>query len=553
MNRKTIIIASLAAIAAFFPSSAQNLSTEVVVDRTVEPEQRAASRLAGLTPQLVLPQAAPTSLRTARYTSLSPITRSYSSLSPIDGAFSPEPTPWRGYASVGYFYKYNIEANAGYRFLNDSTRLAGVDLQFNNEKYNPLDHFKVQHEMQRMAFRANGYYGWKPDEKSKLMADFTYRYLSQGSVYWLNQHVNSFAAHGRWDSALGKFDYSIGLDAAFENDGNTVFNSFVDPSITFLLDAINQIRGGLDATVSYKINENSRLGGSLYGKLAHTDPTDYASVGILTWPNHTTIGYYGAHPFYELRYGGLTAQLGLKVEMGINDDPKVHVAPDVNIEWAVAPQFSVWARATGGDYMNTFDLLRDITDYQLFTQGYRRSHIQYMLEGGLCAGPFAGFSAEIFGGYAKADEWLMIQRDLPFFKAYDIRGYRAGLRLGYEWRWLRASASGAISPGKVDEAWIFNRDRAKYVVEASVEARPIERLTVGLDYELRLDRYCYPQRDREFALGDVNLLNAHAAFAITPRFSVFARAQNLLNHRYLYLPYQPSQKLTALIGLTAKF
>ena len=48
-------IALLLAISATAVAAAQDLSTEVVVDRTVVPAERGATRLGGLSPQLVLP------------------------------------------------------------------------------------------------------------------------------------------------------------------------------------------------------------------------------------------------------------------------------------------------------------------------------------------------------------------------------------------------------------------------------------------------------------------------------------------------------------------
>ena len=55
-----------------------------MVDRTVLPAERAASRPAGVTPALVLPAAKTIDLATADYTTLSPLTRGYTALSPVE-------------------------------------------------------------------------------------------------------------------------------------------------------------------------------------------------------------------------------------------------------------------------------------------------------------------------------------------------------------------------------------------------------------------------------------------------------------------------------------
>lgn len=64
--------ACLMAVAA--AATAQNLSTEVVVDRTIVPAERAAVRPAGLIPVLVLPPAPSVALDRSYYTALSPVT-----------------------------------------------------------------------------------------------------------------------------------------------------------------------------------------------------------------------------------------------------------------------------------------------------------------------------------------------------------------------------------------------------------------------------------------------------------------------------------------------
>ncbi len=49
---KPIIYTGLSLLLAAVPAVAQDLSTEVVVDRTIQPKERAASRLGGITPVL---------------------------------------------------------------------------------------------------------------------------------------------------------------------------------------------------------------------------------------------------------------------------------------------------------------------------------------------------------------------------------------------------------------------------------------------------------------------------------------------------------------------
>lgn len=120
-------------------AAAQDITTEVVVERTVEPVEHAATRPSALVPTLSLTPVAPVSLSTAHYSGLAPVVRSFSRLQPVEGAANPERGPWRGYLSVGYFPLYNLGIAAGYRAIESDNQTLDLHLNFNGFSYKPWE------------------------------------------------------------------------------------------------------------------------------------------------------------------------------------------------------------------------------------------------------------------------------------------------------------------------------------------------------------------------------------------------------------------------------
>ena len=80
MSNKRIIAAM--ALAAALSASAEDLKTEITVDRTIVPVEREATRIGSLTPRLLSSPVNMRQLSLADYTDPAAITRSISTLDP---------------------------------------------------------------------------------------------------------------------------------------------------------------------------------------------------------------------------------------------------------------------------------------------------------------------------------------------------------------------------------------------------------------------------------------------------------------------------------------
>ena len=543
--KRTSYILTLCAAAAL-PAGAQQLSTEVVVDRTVVPAERAATRLSGLTPVLVLPQPSAPSLTQSYYTGLSAVTRSYSRLDPAYGAAAAERSPYRGYVDLGYFPLLNIGATAGYRFVDTDKLTLGANAMLHGERFDPVKDNDHNQQMWNADVAAG--LSWRPMKGSELSARASYTYLRQNTPEWQAAGLNAGSVDLGWSSSAGEVEYRVNAGVSLEKTGDTEFNTIVLGSGPLRFFGLSQQEYRFGAEASLPVAAGSRAGIEAEGDYVHTSGND---AGL----EATTFGSLGIKPFYSLEVSNFAARVGVKVEFATGGEgSKVHVAPDLRLQWSASPTVGLWAEAGGGDVVNSFARLRQNSPYQLFAMPCGRSDIPVVVEGGINVGPLKGFTACIYGGYAKANEWLLYAPGKPFnpYEEVNIKGWHAGVRLGAEWSIVKATLQAEAAPGSRDRAWLRNPDRARYTLNANVEVRPVAHLTVGAGYELRACRSCYDGADR-VNLGNVSNLNLRASYDVTPAVTIFANAENLLGRRYTVLPYAESKKLAGLVGVAVKF
>ncbi len=146
---------------------------------------------------------------------------------------------------------------------------------------------------------------------------------------------------------------------------------------------------------------------------------------------------------------------------------------------------------------------------------------------------------------------------------FDISGIMAGVELKYEHRLGTARASFDITnssdtdPGK---GWYEWGDRAKRAFKVGLEVYPIDKLTVGIEYENRGGRHTFcslneyrPAVWTAYELGSISNLNLSAKYELTPAFTVFLNATNLLDHRYSYSSALEAPGIHGLAGVALKF
>ena len=564
--------------------SAQQLKKEITVERDVVPEQREATRI-GFTPRISLRPVALKQLSFSETGVTSRVPASITVLDPAAYADSIYISPYRGYASVGFMPMYNAAFSAGYRIVDTNRTRLGAWLQYDGTAY--------RHDWDALLIGDGEICGTVPSitptyfrrntataaislaqrfaTRSELDVDVDYtfaRYNYARPYGWrrYNQNVNRLNTSALWTSGINDLTYSIGAGFsrfAFVKSlpfefANSIYDMDVDvlkPVRENKIDVNGALRADFDdnsmAQLSVDFSSLSANRSSVY--IPYTfDPitgnTENARLlnggSFSTWLLRLT-------PRYRYTSGVVTIDLGVKVDLTHHAGKAFHIAPDVTIGLNPSQKFAVSIKAGGGEVQNSVASIYDVTPYILPIYAYSNSHIPFTLDASVTVGPFSGAYLELFGGYAKANNWMMpsFQSMTPIV-GMDVKGWHAGAALGYRYGAkfdMRASVeTAAHSDG--DNVYYLWRDRASVVVDASVKYSPITPLDVTLGYDLRANR-----KVESVNYGSLSNLKAGATWRFNPRLSVFLKGENLLNHSYTLIGDVPAQGITGLVGVAYKF
>lgn len=588
MNKTMTTLRSIAAIAlsaATLASQAKDLKTEITVDRTIVPVEREATRLGSITPQFLTSPVTMRRLSLADYTDPAEITRSASTLEPAAYGETLALSPYKGYAALGYFPTFNIGASAGYKFIDNSRTRLGAWLQYDGDSYKPSGDAEGNYANNTVSVGAS--FDQRVGSKSSLgvHAAYTFADLRLPDQFLNNrQNVNAFDADLSWWSRAGLVGYHA--KAAFSHFGygkDAMLNTLTAQTgnyETSLFKAASENRFNINAGIGFFGSSAAPRGGIEISADFITRSNGLENIAKETRPDYFvnfaspisagTLGVVSVTPYYAFHSGRVHGRIGAKVDLSVGGEgKKFHIAPAVMLDWNVASQFAIYAHVNGGEQLNS---LRSLYDYCPLVGGlwqYQRSHIPVTADLGFNIGSFKGFSARIFGGYAIANDWLMPQNAVTRYQetetamltnygTYDLKGWHAGIGFSYDWRSIvKADVSAETASNDETKAYYLWRDRAKYVINASVEARPIKALKIGVGYQLRTDRHNYLNvRDESFQpidLKSVSDLSVSASYAITEAFTVFARGENLLNQRHYLLTEIEAQGIKGLIGVSYKF
>lgn len=574
---KTIYITAICAVMAV-GTEAQDLSKEITIEKDIVPEQLDVTRLS-VTPVVSLPAVSKSKLSFIERNRATEIPAQISTLEPVAYADSLSVSPYRGYAGLGYFPTYNTALSAGYRFINSETVSLNGWLQYNGKIYDGKS--LGGDEMTLRSHTASiGVDFAQKIESSQLAiaADYTlsrYNVPLYSDYYY--QTVNRVNIGAGWTSKVGEFDYRLRLGYGhfgYGQDGYWVdtHNMSVKPEASAPVRE-NRINIGGEAGVSVADNACAGLDLDItildYNRNNEAVPNDVQGGYDLLEATAPDYGIATLTPYYLYKTQSIAARVGAKIEFAFNAGKVLHIAPDVRIDWTPTSLFAAYVEFGGGEHVNTLGSIYDITPYAAPIFAYSKSSVPFTLDAGIVIGQWAGAYCTLFGGYAKANDWLMpnYSKSTGFFSPVDIDGWHAGVSVGYNYRdVVDFSVRYETAPQDYDEGYYLWRDRAKHVLNASLRVTPVKQLDVEVAYELRtkrciVDRYFveYADMSAPFAyyshydLDDVDNLSVNALYRFTPALSAFVRLENIFDKEWFTPGCIQAQGITGLFGLTYKF
>lgn len=563
-----------------FQAQAQDLSTEITVERTVVPREREATRPRNVFPELYSPAVQRQSLFPSEYYNPSELTPGIPLLGHVSWPLAAEPSPYRGYASLGYFPALNIGANAGYRLVDTEKSTVGAWLQYSGAKYKATDYqgTKDNYSTHDFTIGIDGRHTFSP--RSVLTGALDFSIGSQNRPWAKDDSYSRSATTLNFKAGFASSTGRVAYDLA----ASLGYFGFNKNYPTATADALHQTDIGIHGSVGLtREDADSRWCGlDVESHILFTNNAPTPS-------GDATMSATSLRPFlsFENSTGKLRIGLDLSAATG-EGDATFRVAPDIFAAWTPASQFMVYANATGGQKLNLARNVYSLSPWVIMQDAVGRTDIPYHLRLGINYGPWTGFNAEIFGQYAKANNAAMPtilldpQNALSFLGMYDMKGWQVGAALEYKFRQpYSLRVEGTISP---DRKWYANLDRALYTLDAKITANPIKPLDISVCYQLRAGRRAYPViadiitppsdlTPGDFTDPDANtptkpyqppksgFVNLHnissldiaASYRITERLTAFARGENILGHKALDPAGVGLQGIRGLVGVAYKF
>lgn len=548
MNRT---ILSIFALAVTLGANSQELTGEVTVDRTVQPTERDAAPLP-LLPRVDLPALRPSTLSISGRgvpTAVNPAV-----------VFS-EPTPWNPYSPTtprGYVAAaiggplIDGSLSAGYRILNTKSTALGAWLQYTGSNYKRLGAYWRDNQI------AGGLYGTHQfNAVSRLDASVNYTWRRFNLPYvW--EHYNTFNLQGAWSSKVDALQY--GVDASYNWFGYSYGSD--EPDRT----PVKQNHFCLGADARLPLDEYS-------GIELDVDFDLLASSKSFTPGEHVLVdSHTGAllrfTPSYDYKAEKWGFDLGARLDLSFNEGRFFHIAPQARGWWRPADLLAAAVTISGGEVVNPIaELAKNGLSTNAFTV-YGFSHVPLAVDAEVTIGPRRSLYATVFGGWARANNWLMGIAAESAMQSVDIKGAHVGLEIGGAFRrLLKGCARFEMAPSDFEKGYYQWRDRARYVVDLAVEAYPISKLTVDAAWQLRAGRASYNVSylpvpgnlqgsvlvARRQNLHNISDISVGANYSLTEALTVMARGENLLNRRNMSIDGTPAAGWTVLIGATYRF
>lgn len=573
--------------------SAQTLTKEIEIERDVETSLPAAERIS-LFPDMLQPKAPQTRLRMVDVTSATNVPGMLNTLEPANGQPAFTISPYRGYASVGYFPAYNLGVSAGYAIIAKPTTSLNVWTQFNGNSYKDRYDESLKRNTVTVGADFSNLFG--KSRRLDVSADFSYNaYNRPWEEVDPDHHTTAFNLNAAWSARLHSMAYYV--TAGFNHFG---FSGKEIGLSREALDGIGQniIKAG--AGTVYFITDKSSVVGHVDVNFVRTNHfnefelmpgTDipYDRFPDLISGDGKTLGLITFAPAYRYNSGVFSTSIGLKAQISTNSGKTFHIAPDIKFNVRPVSTFAASLTLGGGEHINTLAELYNINPYMSVAQGFKFSQVPFTADLNLTFGPYYGASVELFGGYAAANDWLMpdianitaahgvvpvVDRAVygSMFETVDLRAMRYGAK--FNWKFnkdIEASIKYTGAPGSYKHSYYQNRDRARHILDINASVRPFEPLTIEAGFNLRAGRSLYSHwTDESLAAGNpayadgkattfkYNLrnsgsLNIGATYRIFDWLSVYARVENILGRQAYLFNLLEQQGVHGLIGASLKF
>ena len=487
----------------------------------------------------------------------------------------------KGYFDFGIGTQMNVVGSAGYKFIDTKEKQLKAWLQHNSTwvgkntspltSANPLKQ-KYNDNVLAVNF-ANKF-------EAGLLDLGAYFHLDNFNYYG----VNDFSYFDKADKQTAT---EFGLKASWKRpvtgENNLQFVAQLAFNHFGYSKNLNNEKNGLQENhIQAKVFSEAVQGSFSLGINATADFLGYSNMldengapGESEW-----MGLFKVSPYILYKNSNFDLKGGVNVDLSANDGSKIRISPNVKINYLIQDGYSVYATISGGKRLNLLNEIHSICRYLAPSNILGSSYSPFDAELGIKIGAFDGFYIKPFFGYGSFKDEITPFYELDtnpssnviteqvapyvFMQKYDIKGWKAGAEIGYNYNNLVDFAANIqYAPQDNDKGYCLGFDRPELVVNANVKVTPIKPLSITLGYELRNGRAYH---NKYFVAGppavtswtktelkDVNNLSLNAYYQITPMIGAFVNANNLLNSQWDEYLGMGAQKTGVMVGVNLVF
>lgn len=570
MKLSDIPYIAIIAVAAIMPAKAQNLSTEVVVDRNVSVNLPKSTPLSLLSPKSALTATAPPTPQHTEYSLRSNIDATVARAnSPLFTGFA-APDTTRTYLLAAYFPVYRLNVAAGYRIIDTrANRLQATAAFYGTSwKANSTTADGEKNILGHNTFNAG--LSWQHTSPDGIMADANASYSLTGVM--LPDNYRPADNKSRRNISRTRINADIKGSGNIDWEASARLNSFgVASDVLFPSVAADKATAtpgpselmiGIGGKAAGKGTSHFAI--ALDADMRHSASAVISSLVLLSAPAHTTQGIIAVSPSYSMNYSGFRLRIGIRADVGLGTGGTVAgVAPDVAAFKQLSAALAIYGKVTGGRDFNTLNQLFSYSVYApcAVSGALRRTPVD--ARAGIRLFLPKGLKADVFARYAatrcamRPASMSANAADIAFMAPANVSGWQAGVDISWHdelpveiHAGARLNAAGAASG--------FNDipDGAKAILNAGASVCVGTNISIRTDYSLRACRRYLLLSDEsaaDAAMPNLSDLSAGATWRLNPRLNIFVSIENILCRRQYLLPGLPSARLSGLLGAAYRF
>ncbi|MDD2951842.1 MAG: TonB-dependent receptor [Parabacteroides sp.] len=573
----------------------KNLNREMTLEREYDPSVQDASKVNTL-PVVKEPEVRKIPIDYSNYTIAADPRKEISLLPSGNIMTQMDYNKRRGYFNFGMGTRMNINGDLGYHIL--STEKDKLNIWYSHRSTNgkPMDSdvkakindnlggIGFKHVFDKTILSLGAKYGYSGfNYYGSLPLDLRSSYMPPAELLERDRETN-------------QVNQTIAATIGFESKEDAPFGYLLDLGYTNFSHKYGlskEMDGPTEHTFEAKFDLNAGFNGNM--KIGLGGLVEYFSYNlpeVVGFPFYEFKNHAEAmlSPYYKVEGDNWNIKLGANVMMATGDETRFMASPNIAADVEVADKTELYMKAGGKLYSNSMYEMSRVNRYLYPMDELEPSRNWLDAILGIRSGVAPGFWFDVFAGYKITSNDVLFNQ-MATFNSGDFSNFSeamsdidtkqlfigANLKYSYQ-RLFDVSLKGVYNNWKanlgdswsttsadtdLDHAW----GKPEMEINANVTVRPIDKLSIALDYYLATGRYARvlsyyatPSSGNTFnhsvfveKMNNINELNLTGTYTFNDTFCVYAKLSNILCQKYeVYYGY-PMQSFNAMLGVNINF